>query len=289
MEQRSTSSNKIQLLSQALSAAISSLNLAKQLINEIEQAGGSFEVPGLVGKYNGMFMVTAAGKKYPVPDNYAAKTKLVYGDKLKMVEGPEGRRFKYISRVPFVEVGAVLAMKDGQFVAVSPEGSYKLLQSAVRYYQGGEGDKVRILLPRDEKHAPFAAVAEIVGKEPEGKKVEREAEKPAKEGEEGKKLGEREASAKEEQGKKEEKKSKKASTAKSAEAPSRVEGTNGEGKKAVKKEPVKKPVAKEKSPAKPKAASGGKLPAKKVAAGKKVVSAKKGELKIEPPSEEDLV
>jgi len=173
MERRPTQ-NRLQLLSQALSAASSSINLAKQLIDEIQREGGAFETPGLIGKYDGMFMVTEAGKKYPVPDNYAAKTQLVYGDKLKMVEGPEGRRFKHIEKIPRVEVEAALTVKDGRFVAVSLEGSYKLIQSAVRYLRGEEGDKVRILLPRDEKHAPFAAIVGVAGKE--AKREERKEE-----------------------------------------------------------------------------------------------------------------
>ena len=168
---RSESVSKIQLLVQAISAASSSLNLAKQLIQEIERQGGGLfagtaDVPGLVGKYDGMFMITEAGKKYPVPDNYSAKTKLVYGDKLKMIEGPEGRRFKLLTEAPRVEAEAQLAQKDGRFEALGKEGSYKLLQGAVRWWSGAEGDKVKILLPTDEKHPPFAALVEIIGKKP---------------------------------------------------------------------------------------------------------------------------
>lgn len=163
--------DKIQLLTQAIAAATSSLTVAKQLLSEIERQGGGFqsgtvEVPGLVGKYDGMFMITEAGKKYPVPDNYSAKTKLVYGDKLKMIEGPEGRRFKLLEEAPRAESEAQLAQKDGRFEALGKEGSYKLLQGAVRWWGGAEGDKVKILLPQNEKHAPFAALVEIVGKKP---------------------------------------------------------------------------------------------------------------------------
>lgn len=180
MEQRPTQ-NRLQLLSQALSAAASSINLARQLINEIQREGGALEPPGLIGKYDGMFMVTEAGKKYPVPDNYAAKSQLIYGDKLKMLEGPEGRRFKHIEKIPRVEVEATLTVKDGRLVAVTPEGSYKLIQSAVRYLRGEEGDKVKILLPRDEKHAPFAAIVEVVGKKVKREERKAEAEKVVEE------------------------------------------------------------------------------------------------------------
>lgn len=166
MQGRQLGKDKIQLLTQALNAASSSVNLAKQLLAEVERAGGVGEMPGLLGKYDGMFMITEAGKKYPVPDNYSAKTKLVYGDKLKMVEGPEGRRFKLIEEMPRVEQEAKLVVKDGRFEALGKEESFRLLQSAVRWWGGAEGDKVKILLPANEKHVPFAALVEIVGKKP---------------------------------------------------------------------------------------------------------------------------
>ena len=157
--------DKVQLLRQALSAANSSIKLANQLLNEVEQLGGSGSMPGLVGKYDGRFMITEAGKKYPVPDNYSAKTQLVYGDKLKMVEGPTGRQFKLLEKIPRIEEEAQLGVKDGQFMALGKGGSYTLLQSAVKYWGGGEGDKVKILLPEKEKNVPFAGLIEVVGKQ----------------------------------------------------------------------------------------------------------------------------
>lgn len=160
--------DKIQLLAQALHAASSSINLAKQLLGEIERGGGTREVPGLVGKYDGMFMITEAGKKYPVPDNYAAKTKLVYGDKLKMIEGPEGRRFKLLEEVERAEAEAQLVIKDGHFEALGKEGSYKVIQGAVRHWNGAEGDRVKILIPKGDKNVPFACLVEVVGKSPGG-------------------------------------------------------------------------------------------------------------------------
>lgn len=160
--------DKIQVLSQALNAATASLNLAKQLLSEVERGGGAGESPGLIGKYDGMFMITEAGKKYPVPDNYAAKTKLVYGDKLKMIEGPEGRRFKLLEEVERIEAEAQLAVKDGHFEALGKDGSYKILQGAVRYWNGAEGNKIKILLPKGGKNVPFACLLEVIGKQPGG-------------------------------------------------------------------------------------------------------------------------
>src|SRR3990172_264599 len=173
MEGRHMGKDKIQLLNQALNAASSSLNLAKQLISEIEHHSGTPEMPGLVGKYDGMFMVTEAGKKYPVPDNYSAKTKLVYGDKLKMVEGPEGRRFKLLEEMEREEQEAQLAVKDGHFEALSKDSSYRLIQGAVRYWSGEEGDKLKILLPKGQRNVPFAGLVKIIGRKPGSGEPER--------------------------------------------------------------------------------------------------------------------
>src|SRR3989304_2778143 len=166
MEERHAGKDKIQLLNQALNSASSSLNLAKQILSEIEHRGATTEMPGLVGKYDGMFMVTEAGKKYPVPDNYSAKTKLVYGDKLKMVEGPEGRRFKLLEEMEREEQEAQLAVKDGHFEALSKDSSYRLIQGAVRYWSWEEGDKLKILLPKGQRNVPFAGLVEIIGGRP---------------------------------------------------------------------------------------------------------------------------
>src|SRR3989304_2450203 len=166
MEERHAGKDKIQLLNQALNSASSSLNLAKQILSEIEHRGATTEMPGLVGKYDGMFMVTEAGKKYPVPDNYSAKTKLVYGDKLKMVEGPEGRRFKLLEEMEREEQEAQLAVKDGHFEALSKDSSFRLIQGGVRYWSGEEGDKLKILLPKGQRNVPFAGLVEIIGRKP---------------------------------------------------------------------------------------------------------------------------
>lgn len=180
MIEKRLAKDKIQLLKQALTAASSSLKLANQLLNDVERMGGTGELPGLVGRYDGRFMTTEAGKKYPVPDNYAAKTKLVYGDKLKMIEGPQGRQFKLVEKLPRVEEKAQLVVKDGQFEALAKSGSYKLIQSAVKYWGGEEGDKTKILLPEGKKNIPFACLLEIGGKEPGGREPRIEEEKPTK-------------------------------------------------------------------------------------------------------------
>lgn len=187
MESQRPDPHKLQLLRQALSAAESSLSLARQLLRELEgQAppprpftpprGGPFpqaqpqpqpqsrELPGIVGTFDGTYMTTLDGRKFPVPEGYASKTKLIFGDRLKMIEEGGQRHFKQIEPVRRTFVNGILSQKEGRFVAVTADGSYRLLQSSLRYYGGGEGDEVRIILPEGNKHAPFAAIDSIVKK-----------------------------------------------------------------------------------------------------------------------------
>lgn len=185
MENQRPDQHKLQLLGQALSAAESSLSLARQLLRELESQappprpsdpprGAPFphaqpqpqarELPGVVGTFDGTYLTTLDGRKFPVPEGYASKTKLVFGDKLKMIEERGQRHFKQIEQVRRIFANGIFSQKEGRFVAVTADGSYRLLQSSLRYYGGGEGDEVRIILPEGNKHAPFAAIDSILKK-----------------------------------------------------------------------------------------------------------------------------
>ncbi|MEA2020401.1 MAG: hypothetical protein U9M98_01650 [Patescibacteria group bacterium] len=158
---------KIQNIHQALSAAVSSIHLAKRLLNELEEAKerDPRELPGVFGTFNGHEMVTEEGEKYQVPENYASKSELVYGDRLKMID-KEGRNFfKQVERVKRREIRGVLAKKDGAWHVVDSHGSYRLLPAAVSYYQGEEGDEAVALIPEENERAPFAALKNVLKNE----------------------------------------------------------------------------------------------------------------------------
>jgi len=155
---------KIQSIHQALLAANSSLKLAKRLLGELERQGGPSprELPGEFGSYDGHFMVTESGEKYPVPENYASKSKLVYGDKLKRIVQEDGTDvFKQIERTRRQELAGILAKKDGNWHVVTEHGSYEVLPSAVKYWEGKEGEEAVVIVPQDEKRVPFAALKEV--------------------------------------------------------------------------------------------------------------------------------
>lgn len=167
-----------QLIVQALNAAETNIKLAKQLLSSTATAPrpSPKDLPGVVGTFDGENMITEKGEKFKVNPNYASKSVLVYGDTLKKVEEDGKERFKQIERVKRQTVGGILAKKGGKWAAVTADGSYKVLPEAVEFYEGKEGDEVTVVLPLENKKAPFAAI-ESIKKEEKPK----EEEKPAAE------------------------------------------------------------------------------------------------------------
>ncbi|OGY27539.1 MAG: hypothetical protein A3F33_01085 [Candidatus Woykebacteria bacterium RIFCSPHIGHO2_12_FULL_43_10] len=177
-------SNKTQLINQALSAAESSIRQAKQLLAEIDQGSASRELPknspqpirkiespqvekekpGIVGIFDGESMVTEAGDKHPIPQNYASKCMLVVGDTLKMVEDNGEKRFKQIEHVKRYRTTGMVTKKEGKFRVVTPEGSYKVLGASIEHFKAEVGDEVVAFLPAGNLIASYIALESVAGK-----------------------------------------------------------------------------------------------------------------------------
>ena len=177
----STKSPKVQIqfINQALSQATANLAQAKSLMHELEESLSSVlpssrDLPGIIGKFDGTYLVTDDGKKFQVPENYASKSKLVFGDTLKMIEDVSGgmATFKQIERVARATLTGVLVKKDGKFVAVTSDGSHSLIAAAVSFHHGVEGDEVKVIVPEDGRNCAFAALDEIPSRDTAVKTVE---------------------------------------------------------------------------------------------------------------------
>jgi len=133
-------SRKLDLLRQALSAAESSIKLARQLISDIEREDSDSgkkppkEKPGIIGVFDGELMMTDKNETFPVPANYASKSLLVVGDTLKIIDEGGEKKFKQIEHVKRHKTTGILAKKDGKWRVVTPEGSYKVLTEEVIPY-----------------------------------------------------------------------------------------------------------------------------------------------------------
>ena len=154
---------RVDLIRQALSAAESSIKLARQLLAELEKEGPrnkpkATELPGLLGIFDGQALATEKGENFPVPENYASKSLLVVGDTLKLVEDGGEKRFKQIEHVKRHKTIGILAKKDGRWVAVTPEGSYRILPASVAHFEGDVGDEALLQLPANNLQVIYNSI-----------------------------------------------------------------------------------------------------------------------------------
>jgi len=130
------------------------------------------DLPGIVGKYDGLFMITSDGKKIEVPVNYAAKSLLVYGDELKRIEEDGKHAFKILQKVNRKKIEGVLSKKDGKYVILSDSGTFNLHKSAVEFRNIKQGEWVSAYIPEIGTPNDFAAIDKILKKDKEVKMFE---------------------------------------------------------------------------------------------------------------------
>ncbi len=110
------------------------------------------------GVFDGQNMVGSDGKTYPVPANYASKSKLVQGDILKLTIADDGAfLYKQIGPIPRKQIVGVLEQKDGHYFVKVGETEYRVLLASVTYFKAKPGDQVSVNVP-EEDGAEWAAL-----------------------------------------------------------------------------------------------------------------------------------
>lgn len=110
------------------------------------------------GVFDGQNMVGSDGKNYPVPANYASKSKLVQGDILKLTIADDGAfLYKQIGPIPRKQLVGVLEQKDGHYFVKVGEHEYRVLLASVTYFKAKPGDQVSVNVP-EEDGAEWAAL-----------------------------------------------------------------------------------------------------------------------------------
>lgn len=113
----------------------------------------------LEGVFDGQNMVGSDGKTYPVPANYASKSKLVQGDILKLTIGDDGAfLYKQIGPIPRKQVVGVLVQKEGHYFVEVGTKSYRVLLASVTYFKAKPGDQVSVNVPEDDTDTEWAAL-----------------------------------------------------------------------------------------------------------------------------------
>lgn len=119
------------------------------------------EVSGKVieGVFDGQKFAGPDGKEYPVPANYASKSKLVEGDILKLTITEDGGFiYKQIGPIDRTQLIGTLVQHDGNYYVEADGREYRILLASVTYFRINVGDQVTIIVPSDNPDATWAAV-----------------------------------------------------------------------------------------------------------------------------------
>ncbi len=103
------------------------------------------------GTFDGQIMIGTDGKQYPVPANYASKSKLVEGDMLKLTITAEGS-FVYKQIGPIERrrlIGIVNQDADGNYFITADGQPFRVLLASITYFKVEPGDEVTLVTPRD--------------------------------------------------------------------------------------------------------------------------------------------
>lgn len=115
--------------------------------------------------FTGEDMLGVDNNKYPVPVNYASKSKLVQGDRMKLTIEWSGKMlYKQIKQIERDTKVWLLTRDNGKYQIISDGVAYDVLTAAVTHFKADIGDTVSILIPAG-KEATFGAIEAVMPKE----------------------------------------------------------------------------------------------------------------------------
>jgi hypothetical protein len=166
--------HKIESLREMITAAERTIQGAKAMLLQLEgkkKTGRKRKIDenedGTVieGAFDGQIMIGNDGKQYPVPANYASKSKLVEGDLLKLTITNDGSFvYKQIGPAERTQaLGIVSQDEKGNFYIFSDGKPYKVLLASITYFKAQPGDEVALVKPRNIDSS-WAAIENVLQK-----------------------------------------------------------------------------------------------------------------------------
>jgi len=162
---------KIQSLRDMITTAEQTMQSAKAMLLQLEgkkKVGRRKKVDEdegnvVQGTFDGQIMIGTDGKQYPIPANYASKSKLVEGDFLKLtIVGDGSFIYKQVGPTPRQnKIGIVGQDASGNFFVAVDGKPYKVLLASITYFDVQPGDQVAIVTSQDE-NAQWAAIEAIL-------------------------------------------------------------------------------------------------------------------------------
>jgi len=160
---------QVRRLRALIQEAETNLAAAKELLISVLGEDGQIVTPKssiedvegkvIEGVFDGQMMLGPDGKNYPIPANYASKSKLVEGDILKLTISEDGSFvYKQIGPVERKQIIGTLVQHDGVYYVEAGGKEYRILLASVTYFRINIGDQVTIIVPADNPDATWAAV-----------------------------------------------------------------------------------------------------------------------------------
>ncbi len=161
---------QIKRLRSLISEAETNLSAAKELLVSILGDGETISAPSdsvisgpegkiIEGIFDGQIMIGPDGKNYPVPANYASKSKLVEGDIMKLTITDDGKfLYKQIGPVERKTVIGTLVQHDDKYFVEVGGKEYQILYASVTYFHLRNGSQVSVTIPAQNDDATWAAV-----------------------------------------------------------------------------------------------------------------------------------
>lgn len=164
---------QIESLRRTISSAEKTIQSAKAMLLQLEgkKKSGRYkkvsetdEGEVVFGTFDGQIMIGDDGKQYPVPANYASKSKLVEGDMLKLTISDGSFLYKQVGPVDRKNLIGIAGQDEGGNYFVICEGvPYKILLASITYFKIEPGDEVVITIPAN-KESIWAAVENVLQK-----------------------------------------------------------------------------------------------------------------------------
>jgi hypothetical protein len=166
-------SHKIQSLREMINNAEKTIQSAKAMLLNLEgkkktgRKRKAEETDGTVveGTFDGQIMIGTDGKQYPVPANYASKSKLVEGDMLKLTITLDGSFiYKQIGPAARKHALGIVSQDESENYNIIVEGRpFRVLLASITYFKTEPGDEVAVVMPRDIESS-WVAIENILQK-----------------------------------------------------------------------------------------------------------------------------
>ncbi len=170
---------KIRAVRDLIQSAQNSIHNAKKILNELiwdtkeelsldtewlmSYVSGDSKIIEWV--FTGESMLWSDGNIYPVPQNYASKSHLIQGSKLKASIDRQWKiLYKIIEEMIYDSRIGILTKNQDKYQVVTDDKSYNILLAAVTFHKCEIGDTVSIRIPR-WKDATYAAIEARIPKE----------------------------------------------------------------------------------------------------------------------------